>query len=201
MARRITKEEENQELEDLLAPPPSYSCTVYKEGYVKIKKEVDVGGVEIKTCRFWNKVYFRLQGTMLQVFKKQSALAPIQTFSMFKARCGLASDFYKENVLRLRFGTTHEQYLINLSNAIQIISWFEHLQASANISADLDYRRMPRVLTISRGLSGYQRHPTVTLQVGDVQAVLPLLAYQFAIRPSRQSLLLLGRQQQEAKFT
>jgi hypothetical protein len=34
------------------SPPPSYSCTVYKQGSVRLKKEIDIGGgVEIN--RSW----------------------------------------------------------------------------------------------------------------------------------------------------
>ncbi|KAI7906568.1 uncharacterized protein BX663DRAFT_496955 [Cokeromyces recurvatus] len=148
-----------------------------------MKKEVEVGGMEIKNIKVWTKVFFRLQGTMLQMFKKSSHTSPFHTISMLKARSGIASDHLKKNVLRLRFGTTHEQYLVNPigGEVSQIISWFEHFQASANISPDLDHRRMPRVLTISRGMGRYQRHPTVTLHVDDIQeVVMPLLAYQSA---------------------
>jgi hypothetical protein len=102
---------------------------------------------------------------------------------MLKVNCGIATDYKKDNVLRLRLGTTKEQYLIMpLGSLSETVSWFEHLQSSANISADIDKRRMPRFLTLSRGNSQLQERlnhtKTITLTVGKTQAVIPVLKCQ-----------------------
>ncbi|KAG2196726.1 hypothetical protein INT46_003866 [Mucor plumbeus] len=164
------------------SPPPSYSCTVYKQGFVRLKKEIDIGGgVEIN--RSWRTVYFCLRGTVLNIYKKETSKYPINSISMLKVNCGIATDYKKDNVLRLRLGTTKEQYLIMpLGSLSETVSWFEHLQSSANISADIDKRRMPRFLTLSRGNSQLQERlnntKTITLTVGKTQAVIPVLKCQ-----------------------
>jgi hypothetical protein len=134
---------------------------------------------------FCSKVYFKLKGTLLQIFKNQSSQYPLYHLSMFKANCGIAPDYTKhDNVLRLRLGTTKEQLLIRPFTLPETISWFEHLQSSINISTDIDKRRMPRILTLSRGnhrrgtnqdQEQQQQSRTVTLMVGKTQAIMPVL--------------------------
>lgn len=129
-------------------------------------------------------VYFCLRGTILNIYKKETSKYPIDSISMLKGNCGIATDYKKDNVLRLRLGTTKEQYLIMpLGDLPETVSWFEHLQSSANISTDIDKRRMPRVLTLSRGNNQLQEHlnhtRTITLNVGKTQAVIPVLKCQF----------------------
>lgn len=102
---------------------------------------------------------------------------------MLKGSCGIATDYKKDNVLRLRLGTTKEQYLISsLGHISETISWFEHLQSSANISTDIDKRHMPKFLTLSRGNNHPQERVnhtrTITLTVGKTQAVIPVLQCQ-----------------------
>ncbi|KAL9539091.1 hypothetical protein MBANPS3_010473 [Mucor bainieri] len=164
------------------SPPPSYSCTVYKQGFVRLKKETGIGGL-VEINRSWRTVYFCLRGTILYVYKKENSKYPIDSISMLKGSCGIATDYKKDNVLRLRLGTTKEQYLISpLGHLPETISWFEHLQSSANISTDIDKRHMPRILTLSRGNNQPQEHVnhtrTITLTVGKTQAVIPVLQCQ-----------------------
>jgi hypothetical protein len=83
-----------------------------------------------------------------------------------KGNCGIASDHPNKAVLRLKL--SYGQYLLHVSGLPEIISWFEHFQASINISGDLDRRKMPRIFTLSRGT-------TTTLTVGKTQAVIPIL--------------------------
>lgn len=94
---------------------------------------------------------------------------------MLKATCGIALDYLRfSNVLRLRLGTK-EQYLVRPHAVPETISWFEHLQSSANISTDIDKRRMPRVLTLARESEHQHRTRTVTLVIGKTHAIVPIL--------------------------
>jgi hypothetical protein len=85
---------------------------------------------------------------------------------MHKGNCGIASDYPNNVILRLKLA--QGQYLLRVNGLPEIISWFEHLQASINISGDLDKRKMPRIFTLSRAT-------TTTLTVGKTQAVIPIL--------------------------
>lgn len=169
----IINEKEIDQLPAYDTPPP-YVCTVYKEGYVRIKKELTLGGFVESKNRSWNTVYFKLRGTLIQVFKTQTSQYPLCTMSMLKANCGMAHSYTKyDHVLRLCLGLK-EQYLLRpLGGIPDIISWFEHLQSSINISTDIDKRRMPRILTLVRG-NNHQRR-TVSLHVGKTQAIVPIL--------------------------
>lgn len=63
---------------------------------------------------------------------------------------GLALDYVKRrNVIRIRT-QDGPQLLLRSTDAIDIISWVEHLQASANVSTDLDSRKMPKFITLPR---------------------------------------------------
>jgi hypothetical protein len=69
---------------------------------------------------------------------------------MQQADAGLALDYVKRrNVIRLRT-MDGPQFLMRSTDAIEIISWVEHLQASANVSTDLDQRKMPKFITLPR---------------------------------------------------
>lgn len=156
---------------------PSYVCTVYKQGYIRMKKELSIGGyVEIKN-RSWNIVYFKLRGTLLQIYKTQASEYAFESISMLKANCGMAHNYTKhDHVLRLCLGLTKEQYLLRPIDLPDTVSWFEHLQSAINISTDIDNRRMPRILTLSRGTNQQQQQRrTVTLVVGKTQAIVPIL--------------------------
>ncbi|KAI8052614.1 uncharacterized protein B0P05DRAFT_562169 [Gilbertella persicaria] len=162
----------------MISPPayealPSYSCTVYKQGYVKWKKEID-RDQQIKQSS-WSTVFFDLRGTMLRIYRKDSSKYPMCQLSMLKSYCGIAVEYKKSHVLRLWFSITKEQYVIRPMDdkLSELVSWFEHLQSSANISSDIDRRKMPRLLTLSRGNRSSRR--TMTLTIGKTQAVLPIL--------------------------
>ncbi|KAG2213480.1 hypothetical protein INT47_009154 [Mucor saturninus] len=157
---------------------PSYECTVYKEGYVRIKKELSVGGfMELKN-RSWAIVYFKLRGTLLQMYKTKGSEETSERISMLKANCGMAHNYTKhDQVLRLCL-ESKEQYLIRPNDLPDTVSWFEHLQSAINISTDIDKRRMPRILTLSRGTNRHQQRRTVTLIVGKTQAIVPILKCQ-----------------------
>ncbi|RIB07376.1 hypothetical protein C2G38_436753 [Gigaspora rosea] len=49
---------------------PSYSCSVFKAGYVFKKDEMISQGVKAKR-RTWRKVYFYLWGTLLRIYKNE----------------------------------------------------------------------------------------------------------------------------------
>jgi hypothetical protein len=69
---------------------------------------------------------------------------------MHQADTGLALDYVKRrNVIRLKF-MDGPQFLLRSSDAIEIVSWVEHLQASANVSSDIDQRKMPKFITLPR---------------------------------------------------
>lgn len=158
---------------------PCYECTVYKEGYIRIKRELNKGGyIEIKD-RSWHTVYFKLRGTLLLLYKTHLTTNAFESISMLKANCGMAHNYTKhDHVLRLSLGTTKEQYLLRPIDLPDTVSWFEHLQSAINISTDIDKRRMPRILTLSRGTNNQQQQQqrrTVTLIVGKTHAILPIL--------------------------
>lgn len=111
-------------------------------------------------------VYLQLRGTVLYIYEPHVDY-PMHQISMYKGSCGIASDHPTESLLRLKL--SNGQYLLRAKGLPEIISWFEHLQASVNISGDLDRRRMPRIYTIRRGT-------TTTLTVGKTQAVIPILS-------------------------
>ncbi|KAG1440305.1 hypothetical protein G6F56_011980 [Rhizopus delemar] len=143
----IPREEEGRE------ELPPYSCTVFKMGYVNIKKEYDAPNVRTR-WRNWRKLYFELWGTMLRIYRTvppkndrpadynstwplgvpyyyyhRYYYTPILTLSLAGAEASRALDYFKRpNVLRL---TTHEgpQLLLRLSSHVEMISWVEHLQA------------------------------------------------------------------------
>ncbi|CEP17324.1 hypothetical protein [Parasitella parasitica] len=159
---------------------PGYSCTVFKMGYVNIKKEFDAPNCKSK-YRHWRKLYVELWGTMLKVYRappsKQTSTidprnyyrwplripyyyyhkyyyTPIFTISLAGAEAFRALDYFRRpNALRL---TTQQgpQILMRLSSHVEMISWVEHLQAAINISLDLEFRPMPKFITIpTRGLT------------------------------------------------
>ncbi|KAI9256823.1 hypothetical protein EDC94DRAFT_661528 [Helicostylum pulchrum] len=161
---------------------PGYSCTVYKMGYVNVKKELDSPDIKSR-YRGWRKLYIELWGTMLRVYRtaptKTSSIidyrnyyrwplrtpysyyhkyyyTPMFTISLAGAEASRALDYFRRpNALRL---TTQQgpQLLLRLSSNVEMISWVEHLQAAINISLDLELRPMPKFITI----------PTRTLATG-----------------------------------
>lgn len=138
---------------------PHYSCSVYKMGYLLVKREMDRPGVKSRD-RSWRKLYLRLWGTSLTIYKSEPIdlqRAPkLCIFTMQQADAGLALDYVKRrNVIRLRT-LDGPQFLMRSTDPIEIVSWVEHLQASANVSTDIDERKMPKFVTLPRR----RRRPT-----------------------------------------
>ncbi|KAI8880765.1 PH domain-like protein [Backusella circina FSU 941] len=159
------EEEGNEEL-------PPYSCTVFKMGYVYVKREFESPGVRSK-WRTWRKLYVELWGTVLRVYrappdhddkKSNNELywplrvpykywnkyyyTPIFTFSLAGADATRALDYFRRpNALRLSI-QQGPQLLLRLPSHVEMISWIEHLQAAINISLDLEQRPMPKFITL-----------------------------------------------------
>ncbi|KAI9256421.1 hypothetical protein BDA99DRAFT_441781 [Phascolomyces articulosus] len=151
-------------MEELLPP---YTCTVYKMGYVKVKQESGFQNISSTRVR-WRKFYIRLWGTVLHMFKNKGETTPLYSLSMQRIEAGLAPEFYhKPNVLRLRAPTTGDQFLMRLMNTTDMVSWIEHLQAAANISLDLDCRKMPRFVTMTRPNNQSTTTANLTLSIGN----------------------------------
>ncbi|KAI8149772.1 hypothetical protein BJV82DRAFT_132515 [Fennellomyces sp. T-0311] len=152
---------------------PPYTCTVYKMGYAKVKHE---SGCRTNRIR-WRKFYLRLWGTVLHMYKRKGEATPLYTLSMQSVEAGLAPEFHrKPSVLRLR-APTGDQFLMRLLNPTDMVSWIEHLQAAANISLDLDCRRMPRFVTMTRPNSQSGTTANLTLNMGN-RTVVTVCRYQ-----------------------
>ncbi|KAI8084965.1 uncharacterized protein BX664DRAFT_338208 [Halteromyces radiatus] len=142
------REEEGKE--DL----PPYECTVYKMGYMMIKTELE-GPTKKSKKRSWRKLYMVLWGTTIRAYKttpltELEEKKPVWCYSMQDAEAGQASDYRKRrHVIRLRI---HQgpQFLIRTKGEDEQLGWIEHLQASVNVSLDLDQRKMPQFITSSR---------------------------------------------------
>lgn len=105
------------------------------------------------------------------MLKVSAGMHLLYRFSMQQAEAGLASEYTKRpHVLRFH-AATGEQLLIRTEEEIDMVSWIEHLQASANISQDLDRRPMPRFLTMIRPDRQRATSATLTLASG-VQTVV-----------------------------
>ena len=130
-------------------------------------------------CR---KYYIRLWGTVLHMYKNKDETAPLYTLSMQRVEAGLAPEFSsKPTVLRLRAPSTGDQFLMRLMNTTDMVSWIEHLQAAANISLDLDYRKMPRFVTMTRPNNQSTTTANLTLSVGN-RTVVTLCQYEGRVR-------------------
>ncbi|KAI8070494.1 hypothetical protein BC940DRAFT_296271 [Gongronella butleri] len=140
------REEEGRE-----ALPP-YKCTVYKMGKVNVKMETDANGNKIAK-RSWRRLYIELWGTVLRIyplsfFRASVGKEPLDIISLAGAEASRALDYTKKPfVLRLT-ASTGIQLLIQLPNHVSMVSWVEHLQAGINISLDLEYRPMPKFVTL-----------------------------------------------------
>lgn len=116
------------------------------------------------------------------MFYKETDVKPFLEESMYKAFCGVPLDYFKrDNVLRLTMLPVVDQFLFQPEGGlVQIISWFEHLNSAANISPDIDRRKMPKILTHPREHSPIRhrvaQNRTVTFLVGEVQVYVPILA-------------------------
>ncbi|KAG0166009.1 hypothetical protein DFQ28_007771 [Apophysomyces sp. BC1034] len=158
----IPREEEGRE------ELPPYQCTVYKMGYVSMKRELDAPGVRSR-WRPWRKLYAELWGTVLRIYRtapneidRRLLRLPflhrnhqmLMSISLAGAEASRALD-YTKRPHSLRLTTAHGlQVLLRLSTNLEMISWVEHLQAAINISLDLEHRPMPKFITLpGRGLT------------------------------------------------
>ncbi|KAL0094498.1 hypothetical protein F4703DRAFT_1727425 [Phycomyces blakesleeanus] len=129
---------------------PEYECTIFKMGFVRVKREMERPKVESKD-RAWKKLYLVLWGTTIHAYKIEpyEGMKPVWSYSMQLAEAGSAPDYLKyRNVFRLRV-SNGPQMLIRSSLEEEQVLWIEHLQASANVSPDLDVRPMPRFITLT----------------------------------------------------
>ncbi|CAG8627947.1 42118_t:CDS:2 [Gigaspora margarita] len=130
---------------------PSYSCSVFKAGYVYKKDEMISQGVKAKR-RTWRKFYFYLWGTLLRIYKNEpldiNCAVPIREFGMERAKINLAIDYTKRrNVLRVLLSTGY-QFIFQVDCRNDCISWIENFQSSVNISSSIDDREMPMFITL-----------------------------------------------------
>ncbi|KAF7730294.1 hypothetical protein EC973_002538 [Apophysomyces ossiformis] len=161
----IPREEEGRE------ELPPYQCTVYKMGYVFIKREMDAPGIRSR-WRSWRKLYAELWGTVLRIYRSapndmdrrllskwpffsfHRGQQTLMSISLAGADASRALD-YTKRPHSLRLTTAHgPQLLLRLPTNMEMISWVEHLQAAINISLDLEFRPMPKFITLpGRGLT------------------------------------------------
>lgn len=96
-------------------------------------------------------LYLSVWGTCLRVSKHefktdleiQEAAPLISTFSMQDAEAGLATDYTKrKHVIRVRI-PNGPQFLIRCETERDAVLWIDAMQASINVSCDLDTRPMP----------------------------------------------------------
>jgi len=146
--RQRIKTREEEVREEL----PPYSCSVHKAGYVFKKNEFSSKGYRSRD-RSWKKQYLYLWGTLLRIYKSEpidiNRVTPTHEFSMLNAQTGLATDYSKKNnVIRVRIASTGHQFLFQIQDRDECVSWIEKLQSSANISPTLDEREMPMFITL-----------------------------------------------------
>ncbi|CAO3616802.1 unnamed protein product [Cunninghamella blakesleeana] len=71
-------------------------------------------------------------------------------YSMQDAEAGNAHDYRKKkHVIRIRLHQGPQLLISTMSEEEQLL-WIEHLQASINVSVDLDHRKMPQFITSNR---------------------------------------------------
>ncbi|RIA97082.1 hypothetical protein C1645_687274 [Glomus cerebriforme] len=130
---------------------PPYSCSVHKAGYVFKKNEFSSRGYKSRD-RSWKKQYLYLWGTFLRIYKSEpidlNRVNPTHEFSMLNVQIGLATDYSKRNnVIRVRVPSGN-QFLFQVQDHNECVSWIENLQSSTNISPTLDERQMPMFITL-----------------------------------------------------
>ena len=142
----------------------------------------------LNVVSYFRMVYLSLQGTVLLVYTYKSSSWPVIQLSMQHAHTGLAADYKQNSALRLRL-PSGEQYLMKTDTLYAAISWIEHLQASANISLDLDVRTMPHILTLPRQHLASPNVASVSLGLGASAAVSVCRNIQEPCRPPREALI------------
>ncbi|CAG8715831.1 4457_t:CDS:2, partial [Dentiscutata heterogama] len=98
------------------------------------------------------KVYLYLWGTLLRIYKNDpfdvNRAVPIREFGMDCAKINLAIDYTKrQNVLRILIATGY-QFIFQVTNRNDCVSWIENFQSSVNISSSIDDRQMPMFVTL-----------------------------------------------------
>ncbi|CAG8598018.1 11218_t:CDS:2 [Dentiscutata erythropus] len=137
--------------DDVVIPFPPRPENVFKAGYVTKKDEMISHGVKAKR-RTWRKVYLYLWGTLLRIYKNDPLdihrAVPIREFGMDRAKINLAIDYTKRcNVLRVLISTGY-QFIFQVTNRDDCVSWIEKFQSSVNISSSIDDREMPMFVTL-----------------------------------------------------
>ncbi|KAI9484734.1 hypothetical protein BDB00DRAFT_853833 [Zychaea mexicana] len=132
------EEEENEEL-------PPYECTVSRVGHVHVKKERESQD-KVAKKRSWKNLYVMLWGTSIRAYKrepKKQDETPVWSYTMQEAEAGMATDYRKySHVLRIRIHNG-PQFLVRCDSERSAVLWIDAVQASANVSPDLDTRPMP----------------------------------------------------------
>lgn len=102
--------------------------------------------------RFSRYLYVQIYGTMIVAFqhdpKQKKKATPIWKYSMCDAEVKVASDYIKyRHVIRLKLHNG-PQFLLRTRNDKQSNEWISYIETSANISTDLDDRKMPTFITL-----------------------------------------------------
>ena len=123
---------------------PEYSCSINKEGKVKILKEKRSDGTEPFFSQ-WKTYYFTLTGTLLNVYKdkkykklyKQINMANIKVFKLECCKQDCCFFFRTKNL------KDNYTALIRAKSKNDTLDWLCNFMSAINISSDLDYRTMP----------------------------------------------------------
>ncbi|KAI8889294.1 hypothetical protein K501DRAFT_239179 [Backusella circina FSU 941] len=141
----VPREEEGYEI------LPDYDCTIDQTFYTYVKCEFSQPNIKAKS-RSWRYYYVQIYGTMMMAFqhdpKQKKKATPVWKYSMCGAEVKVASDYIKyRHVIRLKL---HDgpQFLLRTRNDKQSNEWISYIETSANISSDLDDRKMPTFITL-----------------------------------------------------
>ncbi|KAI8144285.1 hypothetical protein BJV82DRAFT_608962 [Fennellomyces sp. T-0311] len=140
-AAELQKELDEEEEEKL----PAYECTVSRVGQVYVKRERE-NQTTVAKKRTWKNLYVILWGTSIRAYKREPKRGderPLWSYTMQGAEAGMATDYRKyKHVLRIRT-SDGPQFLMRCSDERSAVLWIDAVQASANVSPDLDTRPMP----------------------------------------------------------
>uniref|UniRef100_V5EJP4 PH domain-containing protein n=1 Tax=Kalmanozyma brasiliensis (strain GHG001) TaxID=1365824 RepID=V5EJP4_KALBG len=85
----------------------------------------------------------------------------VRNYTLQGAESGLAADYLKRrHVVRVR--AEGEQFLLQTRSDRHVVDWIEALQASTNVSMDLEKRAMPKFITLPRRRRRRRRNPDGT---------------------------------------
>ncbi len=92
----------------------------------------------------------------------------IRNYTLQGAESGLAADYLKRrHVVRVR--AEGEQFLLQTRSDRHVVDWIEALQASTNVSMDLEKRAMPKFITLPRRRRRRRRNPDGTTITAEEQ--------------------------------